>query len=97
MMLAGLFSGTSSFAVRISFMSVLALSLLGGLIIPSAYMPAMIRDISYYTPFAAALKLGISGMFDGNAGGILLFAAVFVVYIAVLLPISIRSFQRRTN
>lgn len=97
MILAGLFSGTSSFAVRISFMSVLALSLLGGLIIPSAYMPAIIRDISYYTPFAAALKLGISGMFDGSAGGILMFAAILVVYIAVLLPISIKSFQRRTN
>jgi ABC-type uncharacterized transport system permease subunit len=97
MMLVGLFSGTSSFAVRISFMSVLALSLLGGLIIPSAYMPTIIRDISYYTPFAAALKLGISGMFDGEAGGILLFIAIFIVYIAVMLPISIKSFQRRTN
>jgi ABC-2 type transport system permease protein len=97
MMLIGLFSKTSSFAVRVSFMSVLALSLLGGLIIPSAYMPALIRDVSYYTPFAAALKLGISGMFDGNTGGILLFIAIFIMYIAVMLPISIKSFQRRTD
>ncbi len=97
MMLIGLFSNTSSFAVRVSFMSVLALSLLGGLIIPSAYMPAVVRDISYYTPFAAALKMGISGMFDGEAAGILLFAGIFIAYIAVMLPISIKSFKRRTD
>lgn len=97
MMLIGLFSKTSSFAVRISFMSALALSLLGGLIIPSAYMPAVIRDISYYTPFAAALKLGIAGLFDGEAEGILLFAAIFAAYIAIMLPVSIKSFQRRID
>lgn len=97
MMLIGLFSKTSSFAVRAAFMSALALSLLGGLIIPSAYMPAIIRDVSYYTPFAAALRLGISGMFDAEAGGILLFIAVFIVYIAIMLPVSIKSFQRRTD
>ncbi len=97
MMLAGLYSRTAPFAVRIAFMSVLGFSLLGGLIIPSAYMPSVIRDISYYTPFAAALKLGISGMFDGAAGGIFMFAAVFIVYLSVLLPVSIKSFQRRTS
>lgn len=97
MMLIGLFSKTSSFAVRISFMSALALSLLGGLIIPSAYMPAVIRDISYYTPFAAALKLGIAGLFDGEAEGIFLFIAIFATYIAIMLPVSIKSFQRRID
>jgi hypothetical protein len=97
MMLIGLFSKTSSFAVRAAFMSALALSLLGGLIIPSAYMPTVIRDVSYYTPFAAALKLGISGMFDGEAPGLLLFAGIFAAYIAVMLPVSIKSFQRRTD
>lgn len=97
MMLIGLFSRTPSFAVRISFMSVLALSLAGGLIIPSAYMPAVIRDVSYYTPLAPALKLGIAGLFDGGAGGMLLFAGIVAAYIAVLLPISVKSFQRRTD
>lgn len=97
MILAGLISGTASFAVRISFMSVLALSLAGGLLVPSAYMPAVIRDISYYTPFASALKLGISGMFNGEAGGTLIFAAISAAYIIVLLPLSLKLFQRRTN
>ncbi len=97
MMLTGLLSGTSSFAVRAAFMSVLALSLLGGLIIPSAYMPGVIRDVSFYTPFAAALKMGIAGLFDGEAEGMPLFIAVFVIYITVMLPLSIKSFQRRTD
>jgi hypothetical protein len=97
MILAGLISKTASFAVRISFMSVLALSLIGGLLVPSAYMPTVIRDVSYYTPFAAALKLGIAGMFNGEAEGILLFAAIAAAYVVILLPFSMRIFQRRTN
>jgi tetratricopeptide (TPR) repeat protein len=47
--------------------------------------------------FAAALKMGISGMFDGKAGGLLLFIGVFAAYIAVMLPVSLKSFQRRTD
>ena len=65
--------------------------------IPSAYMPAVIRDVSYYTPFSAALRLGISGMFDGSAGGIWLFVLVMAGYIAVLLPVCIARFARRTS
>jgi len=97
MMLAGLYSKTPQLAVRISFMGVLALSLAGGLIIPSAYMPSVIRDISFYTPLAQALKLGIAGLFDGSAGGTLAFAGIFAAYILLMLPISIKSFQRRTE
>ncbi len=37
----------------------LALALLGGLLVPSAYMPGVIRDISYYSPLSAGLRLVI--------------------------------------
>ncbi len=97
MVLIGLLSKTAAFSVRAAFLTALALSLLGGLLIPSAYMPAIIRDISYYTPFSAALRLGIVGLFDGKASGLSLFAAVLAVYMAALLPIGIRRFQRRTQ
>ncbi|MDD5016746.1 MAG: ABC transporter permease [Eubacteriales bacterium] len=97
MMLAGLFSKTSAVAVRAAFLSAVALALLGGLLVPSAYMPAFIRDVSYYTPFSAALRLGVSGMFDGRAGGTGVFAATLFAYLAVMLPLSIKRFQRRTK
>ena len=96
MMLAGLLSRSAGAAVGISFMGALGLALLGGLLVPSAYMPAVIRDVSYYTPFSAALRLGISGMFDGRAAGIWIFSVVMIGYIAVLLPLSIKRFARRT-
>lgn len=96
MMLIGLFSKNAAFAVRISFMSVLALALVGGLLMPSAFMPTVIRDVSYYTPFSAVLRLGVSGMFDGGANGILRYVLMMIAYIAVLLPFSIKRFQRRT-
>lgn len=97
MLLIGLLSKTASFAVRISFLSVLALSLIGGLLVPSAYMPAGLRDISYYTPLASALKLAISGAFSGEAEGVLLFMGLSAAYILALFPVSVRLFQRRTN
>lgn len=97
MMLIGLYARTSAFATSMAFMGALALGLLGGLLVPSAYMPAVIRDVSYYTPFSAALRLGISGMFDGEASGIWTFCTILVGYIVVLLPFSINRFIRRTH
>jgi len=97
MMLVGLFCQSSVFAVGISFMSAISLALAGGLLVPSAFMPAIIRDVSYYTPFSAALRLGVSGMFDGRAGEPFQFAAILAAYIVVLLPISIKRFQRRVK
>ena len=97
MMLAGLLFKTAAASVRAAFLGALALALLGGLLVPSAYMPAVVRDVSYYTPFSAALRLGIAGLFDGQAGGTLLFAGVLAVFTAVLLPFVIRRFQRRAQ
>ncbi|MGI5848832.1 MAG: ABC transporter permease [Christensenellales bacterium] len=97
MMLIGLLSKTDSFAVRISFIWAIVLALFGGLLVPSAYMPSLIRDISYYTPFSAALRLGISGMFDGKAEGFASFVGILALYIIILLPLSIIRFQRRTT
>lgn len=97
MMLVGLLSKTSAFSVRAAFLSALALSLLGGLLVPSAYMPAIVHDVSYYTPLSAALRLGIAGLFDGQAQGLPLFAGVLVVFTAILLPVVLRRFQRRAQ
>jgi ABC-type uncharacterized transport system permease subunit len=97
MMLAGLLSKTSSFAVRAAFLSALALALLGGLLVPSAYMPAIVRDVSYYTPFSAALRMNIMALFNGKAEGLYLFTGILAAYTAVLLPLILRLFQRRTQ
>ncbi len=96
MMLIGLFCRSSGLAVGISFMSAVFLALAGGLLVPTAFMPTLIRDVSYYTPFSAALRLGVTGMFDG-AAPFLAFAAILAAYIIVLLPVSILRFQRRTD
>ena len=97
MMLTGLLSKTAAFAVRAAFLSALALALLGGLFVPSAYMPAIVRDVSYYTPLSAALRLNIAGLFNDRAEGLYLFAGILAVYTAVLLPFVLRRFQRRTQ
>ena len=95
MMLAGLCSKTPAFAVRVSFLIAVALALAGGLLIPTAYMPAVIRDVSFFTPFSAALRLCLSGMFGGGAqpGPYLLLIAA---YIALILPLCLWRLQRRT-
>ena len=97
MMLAGLFLRSAAAAMRTAFLGAVALALLGGLLVPSAYMPALIRDLSYYTPFSAALRLSVSGMFDGRAGGAVSFALILTAYMAVLLSFGIKRFQRRTK
>lgn len=97
MMLVGLLSKTAIFAVRTAFLSALALALLGGLLVPSAYMPAIVRDVSYYTPFSAALRLNIAGLFNDKAQGIYLFLGILAAYTAVLLPLILHRFQRRTQ
>jgi ABC-type uncharacterized transport system permease subunit len=97
MMLTGLLSKTAAFAVRAAFLCVLALALLGGLLVPSAYMPAIVRDVSYVTPFSAALRLNIAALFNGKAEGLYLFAGILAAYTAVLLPMVLRRFQRRTQ
>ena len=97
MMLIGLLSKTSAFAVRAAFLSALALALLGGLLVPSAYMPAIVRDVSFYTPFSAALRLNIAGLFNTGTEGRYLFAGILAAYTAVLLPLILRLFQRRTR
>lgn len=93
-LLAGLYVRTSAAAVRIAFLGALALALLGGLLVPSAYMPAVLRDISYYSPLSAALHLAIGGLFDSSAGGVWIFAAVLAAFTAGLLPLGISRFQR---
>ena len=97
MMLIGLYARTASAAVRIAFMSILALALAGGLMVPSAYMPALVRDVSYYTPLSPALRLSLFGISSGRAGGVALFAGILAAYIAVLLPVCIGRFQRRAH
>ncbi len=97
MLLVGLLSRRAPMAVRVGFMAVLALALLGGLLVPSAFLPQIIRDICYYSPFAAALRLGIAGLFDGRAQGVWINAVLLLGYIAVLLPVSLRRFQRRAH
>lgn len=96
-MLVGLLSKTSAFSVRAAFLSALALALLGGLLVPSAYMPAIVRDVSYYTPLSAALRLGIAGLFDGQAPNVAVFAGLLAVFTAALLPLVLRRFQRRAQ
>jgi len=97
MMLIGLLAKTSAFAVRAAFLSALALALLGGLLVPSAYMPAIVREVSFYTPFSAALRLNIAGLFNGGTEGLYLFAGILAAYTAALLPLILRLFQRRTR
>jgi hypothetical protein len=94
MVTAGLYAKTSAVAVRAAFLMALALALLGGLLVPSAYMPAVIRDISYYSPLSAGLRLAIGGLFDAAAGGTWLFAGILAAFTAVLLPLGIGRFQR---
>lgn len=97
MLLIGLLARSAPLAVRIAFMSVLALTLLGGLLVPAAFLPQAISDICYYSPFAAALRLGIAGLFDYRAQGVGLSALILLGFIAVLLPISLKRFQRRAH
>ena len=94
MVMAGLWSKTSATAVRAAFLTTLALALLGGLLVPSAYMPGVIREISYYSPLSAGLRLAIGGLFDATAGGTWMFAGILAAFTAVLLPLGITRFQR---
>jgi hypothetical protein len=94
MVITGLWSKTSATAVRAAFLAVLALALLGGLLVPSAYMPGVIRDVSYYSPLSAGLRLVIGGLFDASAVGTWMFAGVLAAFTAVLLPLGIVRFQR---
>ena len=94
MVMAGLWSKTSGTAVRAAFLTTLALALLGGLLVPSAYMPGVIREISYYSPLSAGLRLAIGGLFDASAGGTWMFAGILAAFTAVLLPLGVIRFQR---
>ena len=85
----------SKSAVYISLSVILTLAALGGLIIPSAYMPEILRTVSGYTPFAPALRMSLAGMFNAKIDNIGIYFAVLAAYIAVLLPIGIRSYVRR--
>ena len=97
MLLVGLLSRRAPMAVRVAFMSALFLALAGGLIVPSAFLPQTIRDICYYSPFAAALRLCIAGLFDGEATGIGGYSLLLLGYIVLLLPLSLGRFQRRSH
>jgi|AGTN01.3.fsa_nt_gi ABC-2 type transporter. len=97
MLLVGLLSRSAPLAVRVAFMSALFLALMGGLIVPSAFLPQAIRDICYYSPFTAALRLGIAGLFDGEAQGVALYSLVLLGSIALPLPVSLKRFQRRSH
>jgi len=94
MVTVGLYANSSATAVHGAFLMTLALALLGGLLVPSAYMPAVLRDISYYSPLSAGLRLAIGGLFDAAAGGTWLFAGILAVFTAALLPLGISRFQR---
>lgn len=93
----GFASKTPALAVTSVFFITLALALIGGLLLPVAYMPSVVRDISYYTPFSAALKLCIAGMFDKGVHGLLLYAAILSAGILLLLATGLRRFLRRAQ
>jgi hypothetical protein len=57
-------------------------------------MPGVIRDVSYYSPLSAGLRLVIGGLFDASAVGTWMFAGVLAAFTAVLLPLGIVRFQR---
>lgn len=97
MLLVGLLSKSAPLAVRVAFMSVLLFALLGGLIVPSAFLPQFMRDICYYSPFTAALRLGIAGLFDNKAQGVGDYSLLLLGFIALLLPVSLNRFQRRSH
>lgn len=94
MVTAGLWSKTSATAVRAAFLTALSLALLGGLLVPSAYMPGIIREISYFSPLSAGLRLEIGGLFNASAGGTWMFAGILAAFTAVLLPLGIIRFRR---
>lgn len=88
----GLASKTSVF---VSLIAVLSLAVIGGLIIPTAYMPEFLRTISGYTPFAPALRLSLAGMFNADIEKTGSYLALLGGYIAVLLPIGYKSYVKR--
>ena len=92
MMLVGLFSKSAAF---VSLTLTVALAALGGLFVPTAYMPGLLKAVSAYTPFSPALKLSIAGMFNADVDNIAIYFIVLIVYIAVLLPIGMKRFARR--
>ena len=97
MLLVGLVSRRAPMAVRVAFMAALFLALAGGLIVPSAFLPQAVRDVCYYSPFAAALRLCIAGLFDHRATGIGVYSLLLLGYIALLLPVALGLFQRRSH
>ncbi len=86
---------SSKSAVYVSLTVVLSMAALGGLIIPSAYMPEALRAVSGYTPFAPALRMSLAGMFNANIDNVGLYFTVIAAYIVVLLPIGLKSYVRR--
>lgn len=91
-----IFIGTTSrSAVFVSLTAVLSLAIVGGLIVPSAYMPEAIRTISSFTPFAPALRLSLAGMFNADIDRAPVYFGLLAAYICALLPAGYLSYIRR--
>ena len=82
-------------AVFMSLVIVLSLAALGGLIIPSAYMPQFMRTVSGYTPFAPALRLSLAGMFNAAKDGQGAYFGLMAAYICLLFPAGYFGFVKR--
>lgn len=85
----------SKTSVFVSLITVLSLAVVGGLIIPTAYMPGVLRTASGYTPFAPALRLSLAGMFNADIERTGAYFALLAGYIAVLFPPGYKSYVRR--
>ena len=80
----------------VSFIAVTALAAVGGLFVPSVFMPRFLQTISGYTPLSAAARLASEGMFRVESAGPLIVCALLAAYTAVLIAISLRRMERRT-
>ena len=89
---SGLFFRNSEIA---SFVAVVALAALGGLFVPSVFMPDFLGAVSGYTPLSSAHMLAVSGMFRVEAGGLALGSGILAFCTAALLGVSMRRMTRR--
>ena len=94
MMTIGLYSSSPEL---VAFVSVFALALIGGLIVPVAYMPMVLRDVAQYTPFSAALRLTITSMFNSSEGDVLLSSGILAAFSILLFFLSRKRFIRRVS
>ena len=80
----------------VSFITVFALAAAGGLFVSRAFMPKLLGDIAGFTPLSLAHRLSVSGLFRIEAGGLLLYAAVLLLFAVITFLIALRRMVRRT-